>query len=89
MNNCSESDEEWRKLQKDERSTFIKKALNALNEEDAIVITLFYLNENSLQEISEITNWEISNVKVKLHRARKRLLLKLEALLDTEVRPLL
>ncbi|MFT6972145.1 MAG: DNA-directed RNA polymerase specialized sigma subunit [Roseivirga sp.] len=59
MNNCSESDEEWRKLQKDERSTFIKKALNALNEEDAIVITLFYLNENSLQEISEITNWEI------------------------------
>ena len=89
MNNYSESDEEWRKLQREERSTYIKKALDALKEEDAIVITLFYLNENSLQEICKITNWEISNVKVKLHRARKRLLLKLEELLDTEVQSLL
>lgn len=89
LSNYTESDQEWRKLQRDERSSYIKKALDALNEEDALVITLFYLNENSLQEICEITSWEISNVKVKLHRARKRLLLKLEELLDTEVRSLL
>lgn len=89
LKNYSESDKEWRKLQRDERSDYIKKALDSLNEEDALVITLFYLNENSLQEICEITSWEISNVKVKLHRARKRLLLKLEELLDTEVRSLL
>ena len=89
LSNYTESDQEWRKLQRDERSSYIKKALDALNEEDALVITLFYLNENSLQEICEITRWEISNVKVKLHRARKRLLLKLEELLDTEVRSLL
>ncbi|MFT6871290.1 MAG: RNA polymerase sigma factor (sigma-70 family) [Roseivirga sp.] len=85
----SESDNEWRHLQKSERSDYIKEALDLLSNEDQIVITLFYLNENSLHEICEITNWELSNVKVRLHRARKRLLKALEQLLDTEVRSLL
>lgn len=85
----SESGMEWRNLQRDERSSYIKQALEQLVEEDQVVITLFYLNENSLAEICEITNWELSNVKVRLHRARKRLLIELEKLLETEVRSLL
>lgn len=85
----SESDNEWRRLQKEERSSYIKLALEQLSREDQVVITLFYLNENSLQEICEVTDWELSNVKVRLHRARKRLLKALEALLDHEVRELL
>ncbi|OEK02389.1 hypothetical protein BFP97_13030 [Roseivirga sp. 4D4] len=85
----SESDKEWHRLQKSERSGYIKEALELLSTEDQVVITLFYLNENSLQEICEITNWELSNVKVRLHRSRKRLLKALEQLLDTEVRSLL
>lgn len=85
----SESGMEWRNLQRDERSSYIKQALGQLVEEDQVVITLFYLNENSLAEICEITNWELSNVKVRLHRARKRLLIELEKLLETEVRSLL
>lgn len=85
----AESGAEWRRLQKDERSSYIQEALELLVSEDQIVITLFYLNENSLAEICEITGWELSNVKVRLHRARKRLLAALEKLLDTEVRSLL
>lgn len=85
----SESGMEWRNLQRDERSSYIKQALEQLVVEDQVVITLFYLNENSLAEICEITNWELSNVKVRLHRARKRLLIELEKLLETEVRSLL
>ena len=85
----AETDQSWRKLQKDERSSYIKLALDQLAEEDQLVITLFYLNENSLVEICEITSWELSKVKVRLHRARKRLLVELEKLLDTEVRSLL
>ena len=85
----SESDKEWRRLQKQERSSYIQQALTRLSPEDQVVITLFYLHENSLQEICEITTWELSNVKVRLHRARKRLLKALEALLDNEVRELL
>lgn len=89
LSSYSESDNEWRKLQKQERSSYIKQALDRLSKEDQVVITLFYLNERSLLEICEITTWELSNVKVRLHRARKRLLKALEALLDHEVRELL
>ena len=89
LTSYSESDKEWRKLQKSERSSYIKQALGMLSSDDQVAITLFYLNENSLQEICEITGWELSNVKVRLHRARKRLLKALEQLLDTEVRSLL
>jgi len=85
----SEPDAEWRRLQKEERSGYIQLALTRLSNDDQVAITLFYLNENSLQEICEITNWELSNVKVRLHRARKRLLTALEHLLDKEVRELL
>ncbi len=85
----SESGNEWRKLQREERTNYIKKALSLMRKEDSVVITLFYMNENSLQEICEITGWELSNVKVRLHRARKRLLKELEGMLDEEVRSLL
>lgn len=85
----SESDNEWRRLQRQERSTYIQLAMDQLSPEDKVVITLFYMNENSLQEICEITGWELSNVKVRLFRARKRLLKALERLLDNEVRALL
>ena len=38
------------------------------------LIWLFYFDELSLKEIVEITNMSEANVKVKLHRARKKLL---------------
>ena len=85
----SESGKEWQRLQRVERSNYIQQALDRLLEDDQVAITLFYLNENSLAEISEITGWEMSNVKVRLHRARKRLLGALEQLLDDEVKSLL
>ncbi len=85
----SEPDSAWIRLQKEERAGFIKLAFSRLSGDDQLAITLFYLNENSLQEITEITNWELSNVKVRLHRARKRLLIELEKLLNHEVRTLL
>lgn len=85
----SEKDNEWRKLQREERTSYIQKALNGMRDDDRVAITLFYMNENSLNEICEITGWEISNVKVRLHRARKRLLIELEGMLNQEVRSLL
>jgi len=87
--NYSETDNEWRRLQREERTTYIQRALDLMRDEDRVAITLFYMNENSLQEICDITGWEISNVKVRLHRARKRLLIKLEGMLDQEVKSLL
>ncbi len=61
------------KIEKNERAVLIKEAINKLNEDEAIIITLYYLKENSIEEISKITNFTKSNIKVKLFRARKKL----------------
>ena len=69
----SETYEEFAALEKEERSKQLQEAIKKLSEDEALIITLFYLNENSVEEISEITNFSVSNVKVKLFRARKKL----------------
>ena len=45
-----------------------------LPEDERIILWMFYFDELSLKEIITITNFSEANVKVKLHRARKRLL---------------
>jgi len=56
---------------------------------ESLVLRLFYLNENSISEICEMTGWEKSKVKVTLHRARKSMEEKLNKLLNKEVESLL
>lgn len=53
--NYSVTDNEWRRLQREERTTYIQKALDVMRNDDRVAITLFYMNENSLNEICEIT----------------------------------
>ena len=71
------------------KAVYLNKAINLLAEDDATVITLFYQNEQSLEEIAEIMNIEPNNAKVKLHRARLKKKKKLEVLLKEEVKELL
>lgn len=60
-------------LGRGERTGFVKKAMDMLNEEDSILINLYYWQENSMAEVSEITGLEENLVKVKIHRARQKL----------------
>ena len=53
------------------------------------MITLFYLKENSLEEIAEIVGIETNTVKVKLHRARKRLADAMQNILKGEAKNLI
>lgn len=57
----------------DDQKLLIDKALNRLPEEDNLLITLFYREEKSIEEVSVITGLTESNVKVRLHRIRKKL----------------
>lgn len=68
-----------------DRKRALERALAELPEEDATVVTLFYLNEQSVEEIVTITGLTASNVKVKLHRSRKRMYDTLQNLLKTEL----
>ena len=60
-------------LKRKEQQYYIHQALKQLSPDDVTMITLFYLKEQSLEEIAEIVGIETNTVKVKLHRARKRL----------------
>ncbi|MCG8525299.1 MAG: sigma-70 family RNA polymerase sigma factor [Opitutales bacterium] len=51
----------------------IKWLLAQLKADESMLITLMYVEQLSVQEMAERTGWGISNVKVKIHRARKKL----------------
>ena len=76
-------------LKSQEQEFYVKKAIEELPEIDGVIITLFYLDESSIQEIVEITGLSESNVKVKLHRARKQLKVNLEGLLHQEMKSII
>lgn len=76
-------------LTQNEQKKYINQVLEQLTEGDALLITMYYLNENSIDEISEITQLSYSNVKVKLHRARKRFYDILKVILKEEVKAIL
>ncbi|KQR71932.1 RNA polymerase sigma factor [Pedobacter sp. Leaf176] len=68
---------------------FLNSAIKELLPDDAVIITLFYKGEQSLEEIGEALNMEPNTIKVKLYRARQRLKEKLQYLLKDEVKELL
>lgn len=60
-------------IQVKERNKLIKKSIEALPEQDAVLVTLFYFDEMSIKEIAAITNLSEDNVKIRLFRSRKKL----------------
>jgi RNA polymerase sigma factor (sigma-70 family) len=71
------------------RSYYLNQAIEQLLPDDAMIITLFYKGEQSLEEIATALGIEANNVKVKLFRARQRLKEKLERNLKHEVNELI
>lgn len=68
-----------------ERHAAVKYCLNQLPSEDAFLITLYYFEEQSLEEISKIIGLKSNNVKVKLFRARKKLASIMRQQMDPEI----
>jgi RNA polymerase sigma-70 factor (ECF subfamily) len=60
-------------IEQKSKTVTINAAIAMLKPDDAEVITLFYLNEQSLEEIATISGIEVNAAKVRLHRARQRL----------------
>jgi RNA polymerase sigma factor (sigma-70 family) len=71
------------------RSYYLNQAITQLLPDDAAIITLFYMGEQSLDEIGNALGIEPNTVKVKLFRARQRLKEKLERNLKHEVKELI
>ncbi|HVV53907.1 MAG TPA: RNA polymerase sigma factor [Mucilaginibacter sp.] len=71
------------------RSYYLNQAIGQLSADDAAIITLFYMGEQSLDEIGQALGIEPNTAKVKLFRARQRLKEKLEQNLKGEVKELI
>jgi RNA polymerase sigma factor (sigma-70 family) len=64
------SDEE---AEKEYRSSLVNFALQKITDEERGLISLFYYEEMSIEEISDVTGISKSNIKVKLFRARQKM----------------
>jgi RNA polymerase sigma-70 factor (ECF subfamily) len=77
-------DNAFDKLANEERQEAIRHCLERLPADDNFLMTLFYFEELSLEEIAKVVNLKPNNVKVKLYRARKKLATILKENLDNE-----
>ncbi len=57
----------------EQKMQLLERAIESLPVEDRAIITLFYMENRSVEEISRIATISIANVKVRLHRIRKKL----------------
>ena len=69
---------------KDEKSSFIKSCINRLPCEDSYILTLYYFEELTLDEMAKIIEASANTIKVKLFRARKKLAVILVKHIKTE-----
>ncbi|RCS27546.1 RNA polymerase sigma factor [Polaribacter sp. WD7] len=72
-------------IERKERAKILNECLLKLPEEERSIIWMFYYEELSLKEIIEISGLSEANIKVKLHRARKRLLVIVEKTVEPEI----
>lgn len=72
-------------IEAQEQKQVIQDCIQMLSSADSFLLTLFYFEELSLDEISKIVNLQANNVKVKLYRARKNLAKILAVKLEPEI----
>ncbi len=74
---------------KEDQERYLTLAMAKLPEDDQFLVTLYYYENQSMDEISAITGLTVSNVKIRIHRARKRMHQLLQEMLKEEVYSLL
>jgi RNA polymerase sigma factor (sigma-70 family) len=72
-------------LEEKERKQTIQNCLNLLSREESFLLTLYYFDDQNLDEIAKIMDINSNNVKVKLFRSRKKLAVILKKQLEPEI----
>ena len=75
-------------IEQKSRHAMVGEAISRLKPDDAAIITLFYKNEQNLEEIAAVLGLEVNTAKVRLHRARARLKEIMETHFAQEVKDL-
>jgi len=79
----------YSETKKEDQAKYLNLALGKLPEDDQVLVTLYYYENQSMDDISEITGLTVSNIKVKIHRARKKMYSLLHEMLNEEIYSLL
>lgn len=82
-------DDSFRALHELEQKEIVLETLAKLPETESLMLKLYYLDENKVEEVSEISGLSQANVKVILHRARLRFYKCLQASYKHEMNSLL
>lgn len=72
-------------IDESDRNKMIQDCIHLLPSEEGFLLTLFYFEEQSLEEISKIIDCNTNNIKVKLYRSRKKLASILKIRLEPEI----
>jgi len=78
------ADSQFDQLQSKQVGQQVRIAIDSLPQTEALLVTLYYINDLPIKEIEEITGLSKPNIKIKLFRARKKLEHELGFLLDDE-----
>lgn len=72
-------------LEEKEQKQAIRNCIDLLSIEEGFIITLYYFDDQNLEEIAEILGTNANNIKVKLFRIRKKLAVILKRQLEPEI----
>ena len=72
-------------MEEQEHKQKIQECLQLLPSDDSFLLTLYYFEDQSLEEISKVVGITANNVKVKLFRSRKKLTSILKDQLEPEI----
>ncbi len=72
-------------IPEENRAKYVQAAVKKLPEDEYTLIMMYYFEDQSVEELSQVTGLSPSNTKVKLHRARKKLYTILNDMLQEEL----
>lgn len=84
-NRIKATDDTMQTIERKERAELMQLCLQELPEDERSILWMFYYEELSLKEIIEVTSLSQANLKVKLHRARKKLLAVVQEKVEPEI----
>lgn len=76
-------------LHTNQQKEYLALAMGTLKPDERGLLTLYYLQEKNIEEVATIVKIKPNNVKVKIHRARKKLYDQLNKILKKEAKNLL
>jgi len=69
----------------EDRQKYLQIGLDKLDPDERALLKMYYYDDFSMDEVGAITGLTVSNVKVKIHRSRKKLLQELRFILKDEI----